>query len=62
MTAVQLFCILSTMFAVFVGTMVSSGSTIGLMLKSIAWCLAVFGAFVTGGTFGLVLANGARLV
>lgn len=62
MTAIQLFCVLSSVFAVLVGTMVSGNSVVGLFIKAIAWCLAIFGAFVTASAFGLVLANGIRLV
>ncbi len=62
MTAIQLFCVLSTVFAVTIGVMVSGNGPLGLFLKAMAWCLAIFGAFVTAGAFGLVLANGMRLV
>lgn len=62
MTTVQTFCILSTIFAVLIGVMVSGNSAAGLLLKALAWVLAIFGAFVTAGVFGFVIANGTRLI
>ena len=61
MTTIQTFCMLSTIFFVLVGVMVNSNSTIGLLIKAFAWIMALFGAFVTAGVFGFVLANGIRL-
>ena len=62
MTTIQTFCMLSTIFAVMIGVMINGNSTIGLLLKSFAWLMALFGAFVTAGVFGFILANGIRLI
>ena len=62
MTTIQTFCMLSTIFAVMIGVMINGNSTIGMLLKAFAWLMALFGAFVTAGVFGFVLANGIRLI
>lgn len=61
MTTIQVFCALSTIFAVMIGVMVNGSNPLGLLLKSFAWIMAIFGAFVTASVFGFVLQNGIRL-
>lgn len=62
MSAIQLFCLVSTSMFILLGVMLNTQNTVGLVLKAICWILAVFGTFVSMAVFGVVLASGIRLV
>jgi hypothetical protein len=62
MTTVQAFCLLSTILFVMFGVMINSNNAVGMLLKSGAILMAIFGALVTAGVFGFVVANGIRLI
>lgn len=62
MTIIQIFCMISTIFFVMFGVMINSTNIIGLLLKFFAWLMVLFGAFVTAGVFGFILANGIRFI
>lgn len=62
MTTIQLFCLLSTVFFVMLAVMLNGSNALGMLLKAFAWVMAIFGAFVTAGVFGFVVANGVRLI
>jgi len=62
MPTIQLFCVLATVFFVLIGVMVNGGNVVGLLLKAFAWCMVIFGSFVTAAVFGFVLQNGIRLI
>ena len=62
MTWLQTYLILSVVFFVSLGVMLSSNSMFGTLLKIGCWLMAILGSVVTLGSLNIVLANGIRLV